>query len=371
MQNHHSARSAQGRKNGFTLIELLVVIAIIAILAAILFPVFARARENARRSSCQSNEKQIALGFKQYIQDNSEKYPAASGWQDAIFDYTKSNAILKCPSAAGTGTFDYSYNTNMGGKNENKVNNSATTVLAAEASRTSAATATDTATAGSRHFDGSNYAFVDGHVKWIKGTVVTTETSGSAPTFFVPAAGGSTPAPPLVDSGQLPPYLAIDDLYYHNIPNKAGGAWTNVNGSGSGSPSSPRRVYPSASPNTPWKPHMAFFIGAPGFPGNPTNTIPTGETYTFKFGDGSPVTFSNNNISEAQITGSGHGQGSWIGFDYVSKNIGECKTFSVPLTMTSTGAGSQPYASYTKIYYFESTKNNGTTICTAGELSPA
>ena len=60
-------------RSAFTLIELLVVIAIIAILAAILFPVFARARENARRSSCQSNLKQIALGFIQYTQDYDEK----------------------------------------------------------------------------------------------------------------------------------------------------------------------------------------------------------------------------------------------------------------------------------------------------------
>ncbi|RYG64058.1 DUF1559 domain-containing protein [bacterium] len=60
------------RKSGFTLIELLVVIAIIAILAAILFPVFGRARENARRSSCQSNLKQIGLGFAQYTQDYDE-----------------------------------------------------------------------------------------------------------------------------------------------------------------------------------------------------------------------------------------------------------------------------------------------------------
>jgi prepilin-type N-terminal cleavage/methylation domain-containing protein len=60
-------------KRGFTLIELLVVIAIIAILAAILFPVFARARENARRASCQSNLKQIALGVFMYNQDYDEK----------------------------------------------------------------------------------------------------------------------------------------------------------------------------------------------------------------------------------------------------------------------------------------------------------
>jgi prepilin-type N-terminal cleavage/methylation domain-containing protein len=60
---------------GFTLIELLVVIAIIAILAAILFPVFARARENARRASCQSNLKQIGLGIMQYTQDYDERMP--------------------------------------------------------------------------------------------------------------------------------------------------------------------------------------------------------------------------------------------------------------------------------------------------------
>ncbi|RYG63911.1 DUF1559 domain-containing protein, partial [bacterium] len=64
------------RKGAFTLIELLVVIAIIAILAAILFPVFGRARENARRSSCLSNMKQIGLGMMQYTQDYDEKFPA-------------------------------------------------------------------------------------------------------------------------------------------------------------------------------------------------------------------------------------------------------------------------------------------------------
>ncbi len=94
-----------GRK-GFTLIELLVVIAIIAILAAILFPVFGRARENARRASCVSNTKQIALGFIQYYQDYDERFPLNKGtdadgahWANgSLQPYLKSKQILRCPS---------------------------------------------------------------------------------------------------------------------------------------------------------------------------------------------------------------------------------------------------------------------------------
>ena len=91
--------------SAFTLIELLVVIAIIAILAAILFPVFARARENARRSSCQSNLKQIGLGIIQYQQDYDESFPLVQvasgsdfGWAGVIQPYLKSTQIYTCPS---------------------------------------------------------------------------------------------------------------------------------------------------------------------------------------------------------------------------------------------------------------------------------
>ncbi len=103
--------SFNSKNSAFTLIELLVVIAIIAILAAILFPVFARARENARRSSCQSNLKQIGLGFMQYTQDYDEKtvparinVPGLDGnnydrpWAESIQPYIKSTQLFRCPS---------------------------------------------------------------------------------------------------------------------------------------------------------------------------------------------------------------------------------------------------------------------------------
>jgi len=97
-------------KRGFTLIELLVVIAIIAILAAILFPVFAKAREKARQTSCLSNVKQMVLGCLQYAQDYDELLPcgrpqyvacandACAFWYHVIMPYVKNNQIFLCPS---------------------------------------------------------------------------------------------------------------------------------------------------------------------------------------------------------------------------------------------------------------------------------
>jgi prepilin-type N-terminal cleavage/methylation domain-containing protein/prepilin-type processing-associated H-X9-DG protein len=101
-----SGQKRRKSRNGFTLIELLVVIAIIAILAAILFPVFARARENARRASCQSNLKQIGLGLLQYTQDYDEKLPNRTNqisstyisWAEMMQPYVKSYQLFKCPS---------------------------------------------------------------------------------------------------------------------------------------------------------------------------------------------------------------------------------------------------------------------------------
>jgi prepilin-type N-terminal cleavage/methylation domain-containing protein/prepilin-type processing-associated H-X9-DG protein len=89
-------------KRAFTLIELLVVIAIIGLLAAILFPVFATARDKARQSACLSNLKQIGLGVVQYMQDNDETTPALEtslkGWAGKIYPYVKNAQVFVCPS---------------------------------------------------------------------------------------------------------------------------------------------------------------------------------------------------------------------------------------------------------------------------------
>ena len=126
MSNTHGTRRADLRKSGFTLIELLVVIAIIAILAAILFPVFGRARESARRTACSNNIRQLALGVTQYTGDNDEAMPpnfiggspnqlppdgacwdtgrtpgtptCAIYWPQIVYPYHKSSQIWFCPN---------------------------------------------------------------------------------------------------------------------------------------------------------------------------------------------------------------------------------------------------------------------------------
>ena len=101
------------KRTGFTLIELLVVIAIIAILAAILFPVFARAREKARQTSCLSNVKELGLGFLMYAQDYDERLLPMSNsggrWYVLIQPYIKNTQILKCPSSQVAISYGVSY----------------------------------------------------------------------------------------------------------------------------------------------------------------------------------------------------------------------------------------------------------------------
>lgn len=221
-------RATRGRAvqpSGFTLIELLVVIAIIAILAAILFPVFARARENARRSSCQSQLKQLSLGVFQYTQDYDEKFPpvmvGAANWTTMTQPYLKSTQILICPSQSGTGLGTYpSYGMNVNlsvnggvggaevhGISQAQVNHPSELIMLADDNLERIAnqcdgyglsgayvntggyaplwwdprtqrgglntviwfgTRLDVVGPDARHLGGANAAYADGHVKWVK-----------------------------------------------------------------------------------------------------------------------------------------------------------------------------------------------------------
>ncbi|MCC7495205.1 MAG: DUF1559 domain-containing protein [Fimbriimonadaceae bacterium] len=195
------------RKRGFTLIELLVVIAIIAILAAILFPVFAKAREKARQASCLSNTKQISIAFLQYAQDYDERMPYqvtwvlpsyATGWSwpDRISPYIKNVQVFVCPSAAtsvewinNAATHDcvwsawctgiprvaYAYNTNVSAQPLAQMLAPAETFMFGDGVWVDASLGTFTRiTRAARHNGGINFAYCDGHTKWAKTEVVQT-----------------------------------------------------------------------------------------------------------------------------------------------------------------------------------------------------
>lgn len=213
-----SSSLPQRSRSAFTLIELLVVIAIIAILAAILFPVFGRARENARRSSCMSNLKQVGLGFMQYTQDYDERVVPNDDqgttirrhYAELLMPYIKSEQVFRCPSAAGGpdecnphGRFPVSYALNQvyefhptrgifranGPVSLAAIEDTAQTIFVGDV-KTQATeidycyqvisnpvfSAGPPATFGptnqglyvGRHFDGANWAFFDGHVKWMR-----------------------------------------------------------------------------------------------------------------------------------------------------------------------------------------------------------
>ncbi|MEN6304042.1 MAG: DUF1559 domain-containing protein [Armatimonadia bacterium] len=224
------------KRSGFTLIELLVVIAIIAILAAILFPVFAKAREKARQTSCLSNIKQIAVGLLSYAQDYDERLPVKwwwyvhtpagytmstnyMTWAEAINPYVKNDQLFQCASRQFSqanmpyNTFPFAYNYN--GANGvptgdlpssgldwcplGTIGSPATTIAIYDGwTMDTWWPAADQAALinhqpGSvpwttthwdivlRHNDGTNVAFVDGHAKWLKSATASMFTRAADP----------------------------------------------------------------------------------------------------------------------------------------------------------------------------------------------
>ena len=128
---------------------------VVAILAAILFPVFAKVRNNARLASCQSNMMQIELGLTQYTQDHNDKFPpSAAGYKAAIFSYIQDEGMFHCPADQG-GPVDYSMNTNLQGKSIDK--------LAAPASVVAIYEGTNQ-TLNFRHDGKAVVGYADGHI---------------------------------------------------------------------------------------------------------------------------------------------------------------------------------------------------------------
>lgn len=195
-------------RRGFTLIELLVVIAIIAILAAILFPVFAKAREKARQTSCLSNEKQLSLAILQYVQDYDETMPMyapgnyAYNWDTACMPYLKNTQVLNCPSATSSPGYtrygvNYPHLSWTGGGAalgnvsrpseiamlfETQYDNGGQLKLAYCPSHYPVPVAADRTLNGlplvPRHNEGINIGYVDGHCKWMKQAPIMTANNG-------------------------------------------------------------------------------------------------------------------------------------------------------------------------------------------------
>jgi prepilin-type processing-associated H-X9-DG protein len=192
------------KRKGFTWLEAVAVIAILLIVAAILFPIFARSGEHAHNPSCQSNLKHIALGFKQYIQDYNERYPIAKNsssglansdnWAGQLAPYLKSTQVFQCPqdtSATDNQKSNYGYNARMSKAEESKLNNSAIIILNYEVVAdpngwTQTGTGPQNVSASTRHLDGANYSFVDGHVKWLKPETVTALSPKQGSPTFIP-----------------------------------------------------------------------------------------------------------------------------------------------------------------------------------------
>ena len=172
--------------SGFAWWQILVALGFVSLLAVTFWPSYGTHCGVPRVSACQSNLKQIMLGVEQYTQDYDEKFPLlnanhlpatippSSGWVCSLQPYLKSLQIFQCPpeSKSVIGKTDYAYNSPvLAGRKKRDFKNFSATVVLNEIGETAGFAASASATRVlNRHLEGSNYAFIDGHVKWLHST---------------------------------------------------------------------------------------------------------------------------------------------------------------------------------------------------------
>lgn len=174
------------KTTGFTLVEILIALAVVAVLAALLLAAFSRVREAGHSTICQSNLKQLALGMQQYVQDYNGRYPIQAGWEIKILPYVKDEKLFMCPSNYRKGVqdakdSDYGYNfkrlmkitgNQAEGRHETTLPNISSVFLNYDLVLNdnyivAPGSCGNVLGVNIRHLGGSNFSFLDGHVKWL------------------------------------------------------------------------------------------------------------------------------------------------------------------------------------------------------------
>jgi prepilin-type N-terminal cleavage/methylation domain-containing protein/prepilin-type processing-associated H-X9-DG protein len=182
------------RSKAFTLIEILIVLAVLAVLAGLMFPVLGHVRQRSQQATCQSNMRQLALAIQQYVKDNDSRYPSWRQWRVAALQYGASQQIFQCPTPRANPDYpdynlggiytNYNYNRRLdagypepaslstqGGLNESVVTKPSQDLLLkdldVDGPVVEGHTDCGTFRIPSLHFGSMNFAFCDGHVKWM------------------------------------------------------------------------------------------------------------------------------------------------------------------------------------------------------------